>query len=37
MMELAATMAVYLMNASVLRVADVQPTPDARHLAPRAQ
>ena len=35
MMELAATMAVYLMNASILRVADVQPTPEARHLAPR--
>ncbi len=35
MMELAATMAVYLMNASILRVADVQPTADARHLAPR--
>ncbi|HEX5368488.1 MAG TPA: hypothetical protein VFY10_03655 [Dehalococcoidia bacterium] len=34
-MELAAVMAVYLMNASVLRVADVQPTPDARHLTPR--
>jgi 4-carboxymuconolactone decarboxylase len=31
--ELAASMAVYLMNAAMLRVADVQPAPDARHLA----
>ena len=35
LMELTATMAVYLMNASVLRVGDVQPGPNDRHLTPR--
>ncbi len=32
MFELAASMAVYLMNAAMLRTADVHPAPEARHL-----
>ena len=33
LMELVAVMSVYTMNANVLRVVDVQPAPDARHLS----
>jgi hypothetical protein len=31
-MELVAVMSVYTMNANILRVADVNAAPDARHL-----
>jgi 4-carboxymuconolactone decarboxylase len=35
LMELTAMMSLYMMNASILRVMDHQPAPDARHLASR--
>ena len=36
LMELTATMGVYLMNATILRAVDHRAPPDARHLTPRA-
>src|SRR5215471_3766348 len=36
-MELAAVMSVYMMNASILRVMDHRAAPDARHLTPRSR
>jgi hypothetical protein len=35
LLELTATMSVYMMNATILRVMDHQAAPDARHLTPR--